>query len=145
MEDKRTGNTVERPFQVIPTRFSLNSAPETVLDWLWVHPFITPPLSLSPPLPRQLCDPKQAIFHPFCSKCNLVWSVRGEVVNFTDITGKFPASLISLSTGRNPFFIVRFGNCKLKLQICNSKKTLWFCYVIWFISLAFPNRTLANI
>lgn len=75
MEDKRTRNTVERPFQVIPTRFSLDSAPETVLDWLWVHPFITPPpppLSLSPlPFPDNFVTPNRLFSTHFAQNATL--------------------------------------------------------------------------
>ena len=80
MEDKRTWDTVEKPFLITIFGSALDS-----------------PLHPSTPL-WQFCDPKWTHFHPFCLDLNFVWGGRKEVASFTDTTWKVP-TLLTLTVG----------------------------------------------
>lgn len=67
---QRTGDTVERLFQVILHRTLL----VTRILWWALDLSIHPPTST-----RQCYDPKRTHFHPFFLKFNIVWGGRGEV------------------------------------------------------------------
>ena len=61
----------------------------------------------TPPPPAMLC-PKKAVIPPICSKFNFVWSVRGGIASFTNITEKVAALLTSscsLYSGKGTLFL----------------------------------------
>ena len=93
MENKRTWDCLKKPLQAI---IPWDSAPKDIFFVrLWVHPVAPPPPS-HPPSPSAMLWPKSTHLHPFCFKIKFVWSGRGRVASFINITGKVPTLLTSI-------------------------------------------------